>query len=248
MGSARGTGRELEGLSFYLAAVQKYPPLTREAEHMLALRAGEGDASAGQKLVRHNLALVVYVARRQSRGTARLDDLIQEGNFGLMRAAEKFDPQVGTRFSTYAVWWIRAFIRKYLNEGRSTVRPQAGTAAQPDVSLDAAVGENGDATYLDLIADDGAGPEGRYSSAESDRAVRDALAQVRERISKRGWDILNDRLQQDSPKSLAEIAKRWSVSRERVRQVEVRVKRFLEQHLRLAIPEAAGCTRGRGAG
>ncbi len=61
---------------------------------------------ARQKLVRHNLVFVVIVARKQRRGTVRLDDLIQEGSAGLMRAVEKFDPHAGTRFSTHAVWTI----------------------------------------------------------------------------------------------------------------------------------------------
>ncbi len=203
---------------------------------MLAVR---GDATAKQKLVRHNLALVVAIARKQRRGTVRLDDLVQEGNVGLMRAAEKFDPHAGTRFSTYAVWWIRAYVGRYLKEARSTVRPRSGEAAQPDFSLDAAVGENGDVTHLELLEDDGVGPEGCYLSAESDRAVRAALAKVRKRIGQLGWEILHDRLQQDSPKTLEEIGKRWGVSRERVRQVEVKTRRFLNGYLEPVSREVA---------
>ena len=100
--------REFEELAPYLKAVRDFPPLTREDEHALAVRARKGEVRAKQKLVRHNLAFVVAIARKQRRGTVRLDDLIQEGNVGLMRAVEKFDPHAGTRFSTYAVWWIRA--------------------------------------------------------------------------------------------------------------------------------------------
>ncbi len=228
---ARGSSREFDELSYYLRAVRNHPPLAREEEHALALRAAQGDASAKQKLVRHNLALVVVVARKQRRGTVRLDDLVQEGNVGLMRAVEKFDPHAGTRFSTYAVWWIRAYVGKHLKEARSTVRPRSGEVARTDVSLDAAIGEDGDVTYLELLEDDGVGPEGCYLSAESDRVVRDALAKVRKRIGVLGWDILHDRLQQDSPKTLEEIGKRWGVSRERVRQVEVKTREFLNGYL-----------------
>jgi RNA polymerase primary sigma factor len=230
-GGTKGIPGEFEDLSYYLRAVRKYPPLTREQEHALAVRSGRGDASAEQKLVRHNLALVIAIARKQRRGTVRLDDLVQEGNVGLMRAVEKFDPQAGTRFSTYAVWWIRAYVGRYLRESRSMVRPRSGAVAQPDVSLDAAVGGYEEATHLELLEDDGMGPEGWYLAAESDRSVREALAKVRKRIGELGWDIVHNRLEQDSPTTLEEIGRRWSVSRERVRQVEVRTRRFLNCYL-----------------
>ncbi len=160
-GTQRG-GREFDELAPYLKAVRDFPPLSREEEHAAAVRARRGEVAAKQKLVRHNLAFVVAIARKQRRGTVRLDDLIQEGNVGLMRAVEKFDPGAGTRFSTYAVWWIRAYVGKYLKEARSTVRPQSGTVAQADMSLDSAVDEDGETTHLERIEDDGPGPEDLY--------------------------------------------------------------------------------------
>src|SRR5512142_3466079 len=166
------SSREFEELAPYLKAVRDFPPLTREDEHALALRARKGESSAKQKLVRHNLAFVVAIARKQRRGTVRLDDLIQEGNVGLMRAVEKFDPHAGTRFSTYAVWWIRAYIGKYLKEVRSSVRPLSGTVAQADLSLDTTVDEEGEITHLDRIEDGGPTAEERFLAAEGDRGVR----------------------------------------------------------------------------
>ena len=156
------SSEQFEELAPYLKAVRGFPRLSRDEEHALAVRARKGEVKAKQKLVRHNLTFVVAIARMQRRGTVRLDDLVQEGNVGLMRAAEKFDPHAGTRFSTYAVWWIRAYIGKYLKEARSTVRPQSGTVAQPDLSLDGAIGEEGDDTHLDRIEDEGPGPEEDY--------------------------------------------------------------------------------------
>jgi RNA polymerase primary sigma factor len=228
---ARRGNRELDDLSPYLAAMKAHPPLSREEEHAVALRARAGDVPARQRLARHNLALVVAVARRQRRGTVRLDDLIQEGNVGLLRAVEKFDPHAGTRFSTYAVWWIRAYIGKYLKEARSSVRPQSGTVAQSDISLDGLVDDDGDVTHLERIEDDAPGPEDRYLSAEDDRGVREALSKVRKRVGELGWDIIHNRLQRDEPTTLEEIGKRWGVSRERVRQVELRSKQVLHRVL-----------------
>ena len=230
-GTTQRGSREFDELAPYLKAVRDFPPLSREEEHTAAVRARRGDMAAKQKLVRHNLAFVVAIARKQRRGTVRLDDLIQEGNVGLMRAVEKFDPGAGTRFSTYAVWWIRAYVGKYLKEARSTVRPQSGTVAQPDMSLDSAVDEDGETTHLERIEDDGPGPEDLYLQTEGDRDVRDALGKVRKRIGELGWDIVHNRLEQDQPRTLEEIGKRWGVSRERVRQVELKTKQFLERYL-----------------
>ncbi len=223
--------KEFDELAPYLKAVRDFPPLSREEEHRCALRARRGEVAAKQLLVRHNLAFVVAIARKQRRGTVRLDDLIQEGNVGLMRAVEKFDPDAGTRFSTYAVWWIRAYVGKYLKEARSTVRPQSGTVAQPDLSLDSSIDEDGDSTHLDRIEDAGPGPEAADLQAAGDHDVRDALGKGRKRIGELGWDIVHNRLQQDQPRTLEEIGKRWGVSRERVRQVELKTKQFLQRYL-----------------
>jgi RNA polymerase primary sigma factor len=235
----QGGGREFDELAKYFRTVRQYPPLTREVEHELALKVRNGSLQAKQTLVRHNLAFVISIARKQRRGTIRLDDLIQEGNVGLMKAVEKFDPDAGTRFSTYAVWWIRAYIGKYLKEARSSVKPQSGTVAAADFSLDGAVDEDGDLTHLERLEDDEPGPEDNFLQAEGKQEVREALAKVRKRIGELGWDILHNRLEQDSPKTLEEIGKRWGVSRERVRQVELKTKQFLHRYLEPLAKDAA---------
>ncbi len=230
-GSTHRGSREFEELAPYLEAARKFPPLTRQEEHALALRARQGDVRARQMLVQHSLAFVVAFARKQWRGTVRLDDLIQEGNIGLMRAAEKFDPQAGTRFLTYAAWWIRAYIGKYLKGARSAVRPRSGTVAQPDLSLDSPMGEAEDVSHVERVEDDGPGPDAACLAAETGREVRDALARARGRIGELGWDIVHNRLEQDPPETLEEIGKRWGLSRERVRQVEAKTRAFLVRHL-----------------
>ena len=223
---------ERAALAPYLEEARTLPPLTREEERALAVRARAGDAVARDTLVRRNLPLVVAFARQQSRGDVRLDELVQEGNLGLLRAVEKFDPDAGTRFATYALWWIRAYVWRYLKLARSAVRPKSGTAAAADLSLDAPLDEDGDVTRLERIPDDEPAPDARYADAEGDARVRGALDRVRRRLGDLGWDIVRSRLQQDPPDTLEQIGKRWGVSRERVRQVELQTKRFLRGYLR----------------
>ncbi|HUK65396.1 MAG TPA: sigma-70 family RNA polymerase sigma factor [Anaeromyxobacteraceae bacterium] len=217
-----------------MRAIRSLPPLSREEEHVLALRARRGDLRARHALVTHHLAFVVMLARKVRRGNLRLEDLVQEGNLGLLRAVEKFDPHAGTRFLTYAAWWVRAYLGKYVKEARSSVRPHSGTVALCDLSLDDPSSEEGDGAPLDLLASESLQPEEACLAAESTRQVRSLLEGLRPHLGQLGWDIVRERLEQDSPKTLEEIGKRFGVSRERVRQVEVKVKRLLQHHLREA--------------
>jgi len=241
-----GGGRDSEALARYARAARAYPPLSREQEHAVALRARQGDARAEQTLVRHNLSLVMMVTSRLRRGALRLDDLVQEGNLGLLRAAAKFDPHAGTRFSTYAVWWIRAYVGRHLRAARSTVRPRSGLVAQADLSLDLPSGEDG-TTHLELLVDDAEGAEARLLAAERDREVRLALPRLRKRLGELGWSILHERLLQEAPRTLAEVGASRGVSRERVRQVEARTKRSLKLALAQVGGEAEGIVPARRA-
>jgi len=110
-------------ITLYLAEIRKYPLLTKDEERRLALRYREtGDAIAAEKLVTSNLRFVVKVAAEYSRFGAKLIDLIQEGNVGLMHAVREFNPYKGVRLITYAVWWIRGYIQEYLMRQYSMVR------------------------------------------------------------------------------------------------------------------------------
>jgi RNA polymerase sigma factor (sigma-70 family) len=106
-------------LRAYLDEIRDIPPLTREEETGLARRARAGDETAKARLVEGHLRLVVQVARRYVNRGLPLPDLIEEGNVGLLRAVEKFDPARGTRLSTYAVWWVRqSIVRALANQAR----------------------------------------------------------------------------------------------------------------------------------
>lgn len=110
-------------VALYLAEIRKYPLLTKEQEQELARRYREtGDPKAAEMLVTSNLRFVVKVAAEYSRFGAKLIDLIQEGNVGLMHAVKEFNPYKGVRLITYAVWWIRGYIQEYLMRQYSLVR------------------------------------------------------------------------------------------------------------------------------
>jgi RNA polymerase primary sigma factor len=118
----RETSRE--NLRVYLKEISWIPLLTRADEVELAQRVRAGDAAAKARLTEANLRLVVQIARRYLNRGLPLPDLIEEGNIGLLRAVEKFDGTRGTRFSTYATWWIRqAVVRALANQARTIRLP-----------------------------------------------------------------------------------------------------------------------------
>jgi RNA polymerase primary sigma factor len=106
----------------YLREIARTPLLTKEQEIELAKRVEAGDEAAVQRLIQSNLRLVVHVAKRYLNRGLPLLDLIQEGNFGLMRAVQKFDWRRGFRFSTYATWWIRQAITRAIADKARTIR------------------------------------------------------------------------------------------------------------------------------
>jgi RNA polymerase primary sigma factor len=109
-------------LATYFTEIARIPLLSREEELELARRVQAGDEAAKTRLTEANLRLVVQIARRYLNRGLPLPDLIEEGNLGLLRAVEKFDPDRGTRFSTYAVWWIRQAVTRALANHARTIR------------------------------------------------------------------------------------------------------------------------------
>lgn len=109
-------------LETYLREINETALLTPDEEQELALAIGEGDAEARDRMVRANLRLVVNIARGYTGKGLSLQDLIEEGNLGLLRAVEGFDPAVGTRFSTYASYWIKQSIKRALINTAKTIR------------------------------------------------------------------------------------------------------------------------------
>jgi RNA polymerase primary sigma factor len=109
-------------LETYLREINETSLLTPDDEQELAIRIGEGDIRARDRMVRANLRLVVNIARGYTGKGLGLQDLIEEGNLGLLRAVEGFDPAMGTRFSTYASYWIKQSIKRALINSAKTIR------------------------------------------------------------------------------------------------------------------------------
>ncbi len=126
--SAKNVPAGLSPLQLYLQEISKYPLLDPEQEYELAVKHFEdGDINAAHRLITSNLRLVVKIANDFRRAQNNLLDLIQEGNYGLMQAVKKFNPYKGVKLSSYAAWWIRAYILKHIMDNKSQVK--IGTTA-----------------------------------------------------------------------------------------------------------------------
>lgn len=251
--------------------------LSAEEEVQLAKRVARGDKAAKDILTESNLRLVVSIARRYSVPGIALADLIQEGNIGLIRAVEKYDPSRGFRFSTYATWWIRRSIaRAVINQGR-TIRIPVYVAemihrvvkttgilrqelnreptveevsaaldvtpdrvneimciAQEPLSLETPVGDKDSAQLADFI-------ETQTGLTAADMANnmirREQLDAVLAQLTERERDIVRMRFGLDggAPRTLEEVGQCFHVTRERVRQIELRALKKLR---RLGTPDS----------
>ncbi len=266
-----------DALQRYLSEIRRYPVLTREEEHELAVQYKEfGDIEAAYTLVRSNLRLVVMIAREYERAFRNLLDLIQEGNIGLMESLKNFDPYRGVRFPSYAVWWIRAYIIRYLMNNWRMVKlgttqaqrrlffnlqkekekleaegfvPGARLIAQRldvkeseviemdqrlsggDVSTDAPMVQGESLTLLNTLADDSPTPEDILAEDEYREAVRERLRIFGKGLKDKELVVFRERLMAEQPLTLREIGERYGISRERVRQIENRVKKKLKSYL-----------------
>jgi RNA polymerase sigma-32 factor len=269
----------------FVEEAKRFPMLSPEREQELA-RAwrDQHDESALRELVGSHLRLVVKIARGFSGYGLPLVDLVAEGNVGLMQAAEKFDPDRGFRFATYAMWWIRAAIQEYILHSWSLVK-MGTTAAQkklffnlrklkgqmeeldqgdlpPDAvtkiateldvaeseviemnrrlsgadnSLNALVGGTGadnEAEWLDMLPDEGPNQETVVADRRELQQRRLMLDSALKKLNPRERDIIFERRLKDEPSTLEELSHRYAVSRERIRQIEVRAFEKLQRAMR----------------
>jgi RNA polymerase primary sigma factor len=116
------TNRDTRSLKTYYNELTKFKLLTPDEEYEIAYKAFNGDEKCRDLLVKHNLRFVISVAKQYETKSIKLEDLINEGNVGLVMASSKFDPSRGFKFLTYGVWWIRRYILSYISENSKTIR------------------------------------------------------------------------------------------------------------------------------
>lgn len=259
-----------EVLSIYLKEINRIPLLTHDEETELAIKAKAGNKAARERLISSNLRFVVSVAKKFRGQGLPLLDLINEGNIGLITAIDKFEPDKGYHFISYAVWWIRQSILKAIPEKSRAVRLPLNRSnelmqilkakkalmhtmetAEPTVedianetgldaklisdllavssemmSFDSPVkkGEDGSSTYGDFLEDESAGPETQMM----DKALKEEVSSLLDILTDKERDIIIKRngLDGNEAMSLKEIGEGYSLTKERIRQIE---KRALEK-------------------
>jgi RNA polymerase sigma-32 factor len=261
----------------YLAEISRFTPLSREEEHKLAMDYHEtGDRETAYRLVTSNLKLVVKIAMIYHKVYRNLLDLIQEGNLGLIQAVKRFDPYRGTRLPTYAAWWIKAYILKFLLDNSRMVKIGTTNArrkilmnlnrekmeleakgiiptskllaenlgvdeaelraveqgmAGPDISLDAPVGDDGDAHYIDTLRLMEQSVDEKIAQGEFRELLEKRFTDFAATLSERERVILNRRLIADDPETLQQIADRYGISREAVRVAEKKLVAKLKKYM-----------------
>jgi RNA polymerase sigma-32 factor len=259
-------------LARFMKEASRFPILTREREYELAtVWRARRDRAARDELVGCHLRLVVKIARGFSGYDLPLSDLVAEGNLGLMKAAEKFEPERGVRFASYAIWWIRAAIQQYVLYSWSLVKigttaaqkklffnlrrlkaklrqsdsgdlaPDAVTAiakaldvpegdvvemnrrlSGADASLNVVVGAGEDSEWVELLSDDRPSQETTLGDLEEGRWYRTLVRAALEELNPRERDIVVEHRLKEQPASLEELSRRYAVSPERIRQIEMR--------------------------
>ncbi len=272
------------GLSHYLAEIRKFPLLEPKEEYMLAKRLREyEDTDAAHQLVTSHLRLVAKIAMGYRGYGLPINDVISEGNVGLMQAVKRFEPDRGFRLATYAMWWIRASIQEYVLRSWSLVKIGT-TAAQKklffglrrtkaqidaledgdlrpehvkeiahrlgvkeaevvsmnqrlsghDSSLNAPLRGDTDseAEWQDWLADDTLDQETQLGEAEELDERRTLLVAAMEELNEREQDILRSRRLREEPLTLEKLSVKYGISRERVRQIEVRAFEKLQEAMK----------------
>ncbi len=273
---SRSTGAVVpySALSAYLAEIRRFTPLSREQEQEVALDYHKTKSpEAAYKLVSGSLWLVVKIAREYERVAKNVLDLIQEGNIGLMEAVQNFDPYRGVRFPSYAVWWIRAYIIRYiianwrlvkigttqaqrklffnlkkesdrleregiypssrllaerLNVKESDVIEMSQRLGTPDASVDAPLGEDSDATLLSVIPSERESVEDQISKRQLHDALTEAVSEFEAGLSEKETLIFHGRVINEEKETLQELSEKLALSKERVRQIENKLREKLK--------------------
>lgn len=190
------------------------------------------------KLFKAHLGTLRYHAKRYSRGNKQLEaELLQEGALGMVKAAEKFNPKKAN-YNTYATWWIKAYMSRYVSENVGSIVRSNGHSIPSDIQIDAPPHEMMPAPKEYFESNDPSIEDETLSGFKSAR-VRAKLELIRARVGELGWELINERLCSTTPLTLGTFAERHGVSRERVRQIELRLVGFLRSYL-LEFSESGG--------
>jgi RNA polymerase sigma-32 factor len=273
----------LDPLQRYLNEIGAFALLTPEQEHELAVKFKDTqDPGLAYNLVTANLRLVVKIALEHRSYYQNLLDLIQEGNIGLMQAVKRFDPYRGVRLPTYAQWWIRAYILKFILENFSLVKIGTTQAQRklffrlkreqykleregfeqdtrllaeriqvsekdvvemqkrmggPEASLDNENPVTG-RSLMDNIPIHGQSPEQEVAEDDLLSRVRQAMTDFRETLDERERTIWDTRIATEDPTTFQDLGDAHGVTRQRVQQVEHRLKQRFREFLLERMPEA----------
>ncbi|GAA3662441.1 MULTISPECIES: RNA polymerase sigma factor RpoH [Acetobacter] len=281
-------------LSRYLQEIRKYPLLTPEEELTLSRKwRDQGDVKAAHRLVTSHLRLVAKIAMGYRGYGLPINELISEGNVGMMQAVRRFDPEKGFRLATYAMWWIRAAIQEYILHSWSLVK-MGTTAAQkklffnlrrlkgqmqaiddgdlqpeqvnkiatslgvseqdvvdmnrrmaaPDHSLNAPLKADQESEWQDRLVDDQVNQEEVYAENEEMSGRKALLATALETLNERERRIFTERRLKDDPATLEELAHDYGISRERVRQIEVRAFEKVQDAMKQEIAARRSAAQG----
>jgi RNA polymerase sigma-32 factor len=273
---------EGSGLSRYLEEIRRFPMLEPEQEYMLAKRWRENDdVAAAHTLVTSHLRLVAKIAMGYRGYGLPMNEIISEGNVGLMQAVKRFEPDRGFRLATYAMWWIRAAIQEYILHSWSLVK-LGTTAAQkklffnlrrlksqmqaieegdlspeavkkiaetlavteedvismnrrldgPDHSLNATLRAESDMEWQDWLVDERATQDTLLAEDDELDHRRELLASAMHVLNDREKHILTERRLKENPTTLEDLSTEYGISRERVRQIEVRAFEKLQKAIR----------------
>lgn len=219
-----GSKYSCSDFELYTRKIKDYVLLTPEEELDLARRYRQGDVIAGQRIVTSNLRFVVKIAQSYFHLGYSPLEIIQEGNMGLVKALTRFDPDMGVRFICYAIWWIKAYIRNFIHKSYQ-VHTGRLTHAKGLVSLDSGFSgdsDNNDECLLDHLFYQGPDQDDCFAQKERHTYLLRLLASDPPILSKREILIIEKRFLSDPPSTLKDIATEIGITRERVRQIEVR--------------------------
>jgi RNA polymerase sigma-32 factor len=264
--------------------IKQYPLLTKKQEHELAIRYWKHkDKQAAYALITSNLLLVVKLVMEFRVKHQNVLDYIQEGNIGLLEALKRFDPYRDVRFSTYASWWIKAYILKYildnwrmvkvgttnkrrklfynlqkekvrlesmgiypgpkllaerLGSNEAEIIEMTQTIEHGDLSLDAATSDDERGTTLiDILPDNVTSPEEETARDQIQNLLSQKIEKFKKSISERERVILEERLLEEKPATLQEIASRFHKTREAIRYTETNLIKKLKSFFKKEIPD-----------